>query len=388
MDTLCGTFHGLQNSLALPEFVNDPGSSRRYDTRVSLVNTPKLCHSVFMELPSGQVVRAVIQRYSRLIARLEEELGERPMVLPNGTFFPDRFRGDQKSVQKLVARMQEHAGISDIPIRVSVVSDEAAAMAGDAGPSSCSSGGCAVPTIAAHGLERLVDEGDGWRLQLLEAELRHPVVLSTNIARSLAYVFLVETKEEHEVIEPPVDITADMTAVALGLGSLMLQGSYIYAKSCGGPSIARVTKMSCPELAIAFAAFIVRGDHSVRDALKELDVTQRELLGEAHLLFESNRHVVSQLRNAPAKLASGDIELTEAKPWLSRMFGRRKELPDRDPLEALAAGAELEELENMLTEMPPSSVARRPSRSVGRAPDDDLKQLVAEAFGSARAGAE
>ncbi|HEY6723644.1 MAG TPA: hypothetical protein VI197_06405 [Polyangiaceae bacterium] len=335
-----------------------------------------------MELPSGQVVRAVIQRYSRLISRLEEELGERPMVLPNGNFFPDRFRGDQKSVQKLVARMQEHAGIGDIPIRVSVVSQEDAS-AGDAGVSSCGSGGCAVPTIAAHGLQRLVDEGDGWRLQLLEAELRHPVVLSTNIARSLAYVFLVETKEEHEVIEPPVDITADMTAVALGLGSLLLQGSYIYAKSCGGPSVARVTKMSCPELAIAFAAFVVRGDHSVREALKELDVTQRELLGEAHLLFESNRHVITQLRTAPAKLAQGDFELSEAKPWLSRMFGRRKELPDRDPLEALSAGAELEELENMLTEMPPSSAARRPSRSLRSAPDEDLKQLVAEAFGSA-----
>ncbi|HEU5074717.1 MAG TPA: hypothetical protein VFU02_11095 [Polyangiaceae bacterium] len=341
-----------------------------------------------MELPSGQVVRAVIQRYARLISRLEDELGERPMVLPNGNFFPDHFRGDERSVQKLVRRMQAHAGIGDIPIRVSVVSQDAAGSAGDAGESgSCGSGGCAVPTIAAHGLERLVDEGDGWRLQLLEAELRHPVVLSTNIARSLAYVFLVETKEEHEVIEPPVDITADMTAVALGLGSLMLQGSYIYAKSCGGPSIARVTKMSCPELAIAFAAFIVRGDHSVREALKELDATQRELLGEAHLLFESNRHVVAQLRNAPAKLAQGEIELSEAKPWLSRMFSRRKELREQDPLEALSAGAELEELENMLTEMPPSSAARRPSRSARPATDDDLKKLVAEAFGSARAGA-
>jgi len=334
-----------------------------------------------MELPSGQVVRAVIQRYSRLISRLEDELGERPMVLPNGDFFPDRFIGDVKSVQKLVRRMQEHAGISDIPIRVSVVSNDDTSSA----ESSCSTGGCAMPTIAAHGLERLVDEGDGWRLQLLEAELKHPVVLSTTIARSLAYVFLVETKEEQEVIEPPVDITADMTAVALGLGSLMLQGAYIYAKSCGGPSIARVTKMSCPELAIAFAAFIVRGDHSVREALKELDTTQRDLLSEAHVLFESNRHVVTQLRNSPSKLAQSDFELTDAKPWLSRMFGRKKELPERDPLEALASGAELEELENMLTEMPPSSAARRASRPVRPLPDDELKKLVAESFGGARA---
>ena len=143
--------------------------------------------------------------------------------------------------------------------------------------------------------------------------------------------------------------------------------------------------MSCPELAIAFAAFIVRGDHSVRSALKELDTTQRDLLSEAHLLFESNRHVVTQLRNAPSKLAQTDFDLTDAKPWLSRMFGRRREQPERDPLEALASGAELEELENMLTEMPPSSAARRASRPVRPPPDDELKKLVAESFGSARA---
>src|SRR5690606_31026214 len=130
------------------------------------------------------------------------------------------------SVQKLVARMQEHAGMCDVPISVSVVTDGIESTAS----SNCSSGACAVPTVTGHGIQRLVDEGSSWRLQLLEAELKHPVVLSTNVARSLAYVFLMETQEDLEVIEPPVDITADMTAVALGLGALMLQGSYIYAK--------------------------------------------------------------------------------------------------------------------------------------------------------------
>lgn len=334
-----------------------------------------------MELPSGQVVRAVIQRYARLITRLEEELGERPMVLPNGKFFPDRFVGDENSVKNFVARMQAHAGMSDIPVKASVVSD------GTASPSDggCGSGACAVPTVAGHGLQRLVDEDGTWRLQVLEAELRHPVVLSTNIARSLSYVFLVETQAEHEVIEPPVDITADMTAVALGFGALMLQGSYIYAKSCGGPSVARVTKMSCPELAIAFASFITRGNHSVRAALKELDATQQAVLSEAHLLFESNRHVVAGLKNAPSTIAQGHFELTEAKPWLTRMFSRKRELPGGNPLDALSAGADIAELENMLTEMPPSSTARRASRPPRPAAEDDLKQMVAEAFRPARA---
>ena len=353
------------------------------DTSVSLANPAKVCQDRSMELPSGQVIRAVIQRYARLVARLEDEVGERPMVLPNGTFFPDRFVGDLASVQKLVSRLQAHAGLSDIPIAVSVVSG-GTAQAG----SSCSSGGCGVPTVAAHGLQRLVDEGDAWRLQVLEAEVKHPVVLTTNLSRALAYVFLIETQAEGEIIEPPVDITADMTAVALGLGALMLQGSYIYAKSCGGPSIGRVTKLSCPELAIAFAAFIARGNHPVRAALKELDTTQRALLDNAHTLFESNRDVVNRLRHDPGALAQAPFELHEARPWLARVFTRSKPLPEQDPLLELAGGADLEELENLLTNMPSSSTARRPSRPPKSPDQAELKHLVAEAFGPARANAD
>ena len=54
------------------------------------------------KLSQGQKRRAAL---ARLVARLEDELGERPMVLPNGTFFPDRFVGDLASVQQLVARL-------------------------------------------------------------------------------------------------------------------------------------------------------------------------------------------------------------------------------------------------------------------------------------------
>jgi hypothetical protein len=376
------SFQELQISRSSAEFANDPKGSHWCDLLDTLAKQLKLCQYNFMELPSGQVMRAVIQRYARLVTRLEDELGERPLVLPNGSFFPDRFLGDEASVQQLVKRMQQHAGIRDIPVNVRVVTD---GVEPDSG-SNCSSGACGVPTVTGRGIQRLVDEGSAWTLQLLDVELKHPVVLSTNIARSLAYVFLMETQDEEEIIEPPVDITADMTGVALGLGTLLLQGSYIYAKSCGGPSIACVTKLSCPELAVALAAFIARGDHSVRSALKELDTTQRTLLSEAHALFESNRHIVHLLRDKPATLASGSFDLNEAKPWLSRVFGRKKQITHESPLDALAQGADLSELENMLTEMPPSSAARRPSRPP-KAPDE-LKDLVAEAFGSTRAEAE
>ena len=336
-----------------------------------------------MELPPSQVQRAVIRRYASVVSRLDEELGERPMVLPNSDFFPDRFLGDLRSVKRLVKRMREHAGMGDIPVHVNVVSDDSTAQGMDSG---CSSGACSIPAVGNNGMVRLIDEGDAWRMQLLEAELRHPVVLTTNVARSLGYVFLIETKDEDEVIEPPVDVTADMTAVAMGFGALMLQGSYIYAKSCGGPSIAKVTMMTCPELAIAFAAFIHRGRHPLRRALKELDTTQHALLDEAYAVLDSNREVVEKLRSDPRRLMASDFQLKETKPWLARMFSRKKTEPSLDQL--LEDGADLDELENTFIEMPPSSRATRSSRPPPDPEREELRDLVTEAFRQARADAE
>lgn len=336
-----------------------------------------------MELPPSQVQRAVIRRYASVVSRLDEELGERPMVLPNSDFFPDRFLGDLRSVKRLVKRMREHAGMQDIPVHVNVISDDSEVHDTDAG---CASGACSIPAVGNNGMVRLIDEGDAWRMQLLQAELRHPVVLTTNVARSLGYVFLIETKAEDEVIEPPVDVTADMTAVAMGFGALMLQGSYIYAKSCGGPSIAKVTKMTCPELAIAFAAFICRGRHPVRRALKELDVTQQSLLEQAYAVLDSNREVVEKLRSDPKRLVASDFQLKEAKPWLSRMFGKKKVAPSFDEL--IEAGADLDELEDTFIEMPPSSRATRSSRPPPDPEREELRELVTEAFQHARANAE
>jgi len=143
-----------------------------------------------MQLPPPQVIRAVVQRHARLRSRYATELGRRPLVVPNGKFFPDAFRGDAESAARLTMRMQEHAGLSDIPIRTALV---ALGPDGEV-TSSCSSGACGLPQSAGFGVLRVVDEGDGWLLQIPEPELRHPVALTTNLARSLAFVFLVETK--------------------------------------------------------------------------------------------------------------------------------------------------------------------------------------------------
>jgi hypothetical protein len=334
-----------------------------------------------MQLPPAQVTRAVIQRYARVLHRYSAELGKRPLVLPTAEFFPDTFTGDAESTALLALRMQEHAGLEDVPIECRLVAPGAPLPEAK----SCSSGACGVPQTAGSGVARLVENGDSWILQVPVAELQHPVALTTNLARSLAFVFLVETQREGELLEPPVDVTADLVAVALGFGTIMLQGSYIYAKSCGGPQVASVTKVGVSELAICVALFAELGGHKLSAALKSLDVTQRASLAEAHRLVRANRRVVERLGREPGLLARNSFVLDEPGDFFGavrRKFGSKPALangmPELDPNMAI------EELESLFIDMPPSSRAGRAAQSKPAAPADELKRLVADALSESR----
>ncbi len=313
-----------------------------------------------MQLPPPQVTRAVIQRFARLRVRYQNDFGVRPLVLPDQTFFPDTFRPDLPSLERIARRMQAHAGLRDIPIAVEIVSGDAASE----GPSSCSSGGCAVPASVTSGAPRLLDEGDGWRIQVPELELRHPIALTTNLARSLAFVFLVETQREGEQLEPPLDVTADLVAASLGFGPLLLQGSYIYAKSCGGPQIRSFTKVGLGELSIPVALFAALGAHPIGPALKCLEVTPRAALQEAHQLILANRALVEQLRHQPDSVALGLFELDPPGSFLTnwlkarRLRSRPPEALPHDP-RALESAVEADDVEALLIAMPPSSRAGR-----------------------------
>ena len=272
-----------------------------------------------MELPDLPVQRELVERIARLREGRRDEFGERPMVLPTAEFFPDEFSADQASVEKLVRRMQAHAGMDDIPIDVRVIAPEGEELE-EGG--SCSSGACcSAPAPKAEGLTRLVDNGDSWTLNVPAQEVAHSVVLTANIARALGYVFLKETESDEAPLEEPSEASADLCAVELGFGELLLEGSYIYSKSCGGPSIATVTALSTPELAIAFALFCSVGGHPVKRALSELGATQRAALGEARDLLGSNPKLVEALKRTPELVALGHYALEETRPWLMRAFG-------------------------------------------------------------------
>lgn len=270
-----------------------------------------------MELPDDRTLFDLVQRYASLIERFGADIGHRPMVLPNGSFFPDTFSGDPASVGRLLRRMQTHAGMSDIPLRVGLLDT-------DASDEACGSGGCgscSPPSVASGShAARLVDLGDSWQVNVAEAELRHPVALTAALARSLGHVFLLEETSAARPIEEPLEVTVELTTVALGLGSLLLSGAYLYQKSCGGPNVACLTTLGLSELSIAFALFAAHGGHSLRKARGELEVTQREQLREAETWILSNPRVSKLLASDPLRLALGDFELSAPKSWALRLL--------------------------------------------------------------------
>lgn len=324
-----------------------------------------------MDPLSEPTVRSLVQRYAGLLRRHGAELGVRPLVLPTGRFFPDHFDSDERSACRLVERMKAHAGLDDVPTRVRVVPAEAPPD----GAGGCSSGACTVPASPQDRVPRLVEEGDGWCIQIPEAELGHPIVLTALLARVLGHVFLAETVPEGQSIDRPIEITADLAAVALGFGALLLEGAYIYSKSCGGPQIGRVTALGVQELALATAIFASLGGHSMRAALRELSVTQRTALKEAHEWVKSNRPLLDLLGSDPARASEGSFELSEPTPWLLRVLGKKRRAGDASP------SFSEEALEQALKTLPTTDTPRRAPRPLDPK-RDELKALVEEALQS------
>src|SRR5512142_1603272 len=97
-----------------------PVRHRHVINGLATTDVPVKCYA--MLLPPHPVTESLIRRLGSLYHRLGDEIGDRPLVLPNGTFFPDRFSGDEKSVEMLLRRMQGHAGLQDIPLELRIVS--------------------------------------------------------------------------------------------------------------------------------------------------------------------------------------------------------------------------------------------------------------------------
>jgi hypothetical protein len=341
------------------------------------------------QLPPLDRCAELARRYAHLLAHFSTELGERPLVRQNAEFFPDRFDKDAPSVERLVRRLQTHAGLLDVPMQVRLLSIDSEGTVQVSG--GCGSGGCApscsTPASSGNG-SRLEETAQGWILNVLDSELHHPVALTTQLSLALADIFLAETSSADAPVEEPLAVSRDLACVALGLGLIVLEGSFIYSKSCGGPSVTRLTELSAGDLAVACSLFIALGGHSARRALSELSTTQRALLAEANEWAASNAKLLTQLSDDPGQVAIRAPAVGETRSWLLRVFDRP---PAKKRTAAKAGHATLEQalasglgdhelLELAREQAAPGSkpAARQATRRTRE--DDELSALVDEAL--------
>lgn len=324
-----------------------------------------------MQLPAESTILELVGMYGRLRARVRGELGEPQLVLPTAHFFPDPYDGSPRAVQRLMLRLQQHAAIDDIPVRIGVAQGEASA-------NQCGPGGCApVGNDADVSESKLSLDADGWTVRLTAAELGHPVALTTAMSRALGAIFLEETRAEGALAPRPLAANQDLCAVTLGFGVLLLEGAYVYSKSCGGPSVRQMTALSAPELAVATALFAAVENVRLKPAVRASSTTQRALLKEAEAVLRGNPQLAHWVKTARTDDPSPTQALGPAKSGLfSGLFSSKRSGEDDATLEALLESGAGDE---QLARFAPQAKERAASAHRNKA-DDELKALVAEAL--------
>jgi hypothetical protein len=318
-----------------------------------------------MPLPNIDVRRALVSAYALVSERLGllEPEQARPLVLPNGEFFPDLFTGDEPSVQRLLDRLLEHAGCSDMALVARFWGESSASC----GTGAC--GSCGPTEAEPKSVERLLDAGEFWQVNVLPEEARQPVALSAALCRAIALAVLREADSPPANME--LDLAVDLTAVALGFGVLLLEGSHIYRKSCGGPSIGRVTALGPGELALTVALSAAVRGQPLRKVSKYLSPTQEEAFSDAKAWAASNAALTALLRQDPERVAKGEFELREPASWLGRwLVGKARRAPTPE------TASTIEELEAALQ----SSAAPQMAPKTRDPKFEEIRRLVDEAL--------
>jgi hypothetical protein len=273
-----------------------------------------------MELPSEESIRWIVRHYAEWRAAHGEVLGAPELIEPSGRHFPDEFTKDAPSIARLLRRMTTYAPLSsELSIELAFIDAEESSSGGGCGKSACGTGGA----VAAY--DGVVDIDDGYRVMVKVADVSNPVLLTTSLARSIGSMVLVEAGEE--VSSREAAIASELAATMCGFGVLLLAGSAVYTKACGGLRMHAATVMSVPELALSLALFLRVHDVDTGKARAHLETTQREAFAEALRWVDSNEALVTALRDRPLELADGLFVIEPVRGLLGRLFSRRRADP-------------------------------------------------------------
>jgi hypothetical protein len=298
-----------------------------------------------MDLPAETQLRWILSHAATLL-----ELGAEPvrgLVLPSGEFFPDRFDGSPKSVASLMTRIQEHAGLGDLKVDLTLVSAE-----GEGQKVDCASGACGGTGKIDAKLDRVTAHGDGaYTVTIGAGEIKSPVVLTTGMVRAVSCMFMTEADAYRGTLDAEREPLTDLAGVLLGFGVLLANGSYLYMKGCGGVQVHSATRMPVDEITVALGLFCRLFDVPERTAAKHLEPTPAEHFDEGYAWASSNASVMRLLRKSPQAVRDGEYALSPSRSWLARVLGvgakKRVATPDED----------LADLERAMLSAPPAGGA-------------------------------
>jgi hypothetical protein len=277
-----------------------------------------------MDLPNDEALRRIVTSFARLRAAHGNAIGDPALVQPTAEFFPDTFRSDGASVDRMFRRMLDYAPLSpELAVELAIlVPDEG--RQGGCGSAACGTGG----GDTAGESSGLVDElDDGYRVLVSAMDVGTPALLGASLARAIGSLVLYEASEP--VARPGVAWRAraeesEMAAIVSGFGVLLANGASVWAKSCGGLRMAQGTALGVEEVAVGLALFVEVHREEKSRARKHLGLTQREAFEVASDWVDCNPMLVEALRSRPERLVSGALDLEPVRGVLGQWLHRRK----------------------------------------------------------------
>jgi hypothetical protein len=285
-----------------------------------------------MEL-ADDAARSIVTHLAHLRAAYGDVLGDAELVLPTGEFFPDEFRLDPDGVDRLLRRMMTYAPLAeDLEVQLAFVEADGGGGGGGCGGGACGAKGDAK--VAQH--VGAVETHDGYAVLVNVADTGNPKLLTASLARAVGRLVLFCAEEE---VDPRDEgAAAELTAVACGLGPVLLGGASVYTKGCGGMRRHQATFLGVDELALATALFVRARGARPGAVKKHLEPTQAEAFDAALAWVDSQPKLVRALAESPETLEDGVFSFEEKKGFLARLLaGRRDE--DGAELDAEARAA-------------------------------------------------
>lgn len=273
-------------------------------------------------------IRSIVARLATLRAEYGEAFADPDLIEPNGEYFPDEFTLDPKGIDRLLRRMLGYSPLSDdLEIGLGFIEPD-----GEVSGGGCGSGGCATGGLKEIARGGAVETEDGYAALVHVQDVGDPTILTTALARSVGRIVMFEADED--IDERDEGALSELTAIAAGFGLLLLNGSCVYKKGCGGMKRHQATFLEIDEIALGLALFIRATNKKPSTVRKHLEITQREVFDAALSWVDTQESLVRAMRDRPETLADGVFDFEQKKGLLSRLFTSKK--TDEDDIAAIS----------------------------------------------------